>query len=158
MLVIQYPEPIFQVKRTETQELIFDPLRRKWLRLTPEEWVRQNFVQYLVQVKKYPAALIAMEKIIRLGELRKRFDILVYDLQHQPWMMIECKAPSVNLDELVLHQLLRYHISVPTGFLVISNGNTSYGWEKKDRNLLLIHELPEWRDTGHELHELNIEN
>ena len=144
MLLVHYPEPVFQVKRTESGELIFDPLRRKWLRLTPEEWVRQNFVQYLVQVKQYPAALIAMEKIIRLGELKKRFDILVYDQHHRPWMMVECKAPSVKLDETVLHQLLRYHISVPTGFLVISNGNTSYGWQKKDRNLLLLNELPNW--------------
>jgi hypothetical protein len=144
MLLVHYPEPVFQVKRTESGELIFDPLRRKWLRLTPEEWVRQNFVQYLVQVKQYPAALIAMEKIIRLGELKKRFDILVYDQHHHPWMMVECKAPSVKLDETVLHQLLRYHISVPTGFLVISNGNTSYGWQKKDRNLLLLNELPDW--------------
>ena len=144
MLLVHYPEPVFQVKRTESGELIFDPLRRKWLRLTPEEWVRQNFVQYLVQVKQYPSSLIAMEKIIWLGELKKRFDILVYDQHHQPWMMIECKAPTIKLDETVLHQLLRYHISVPTGFLVISNGTTSYGWQKKERNLLLLSELPDW--------------
>ena len=72
-------------------------------------------MQYLIQVKKYPATLIAMEKVIRLGELKKRFDILVYDTNHRPWMMIECKAPAIKLDEAVLHQLLRYHISVPTG-------------------------------------------
>src|SRR5690349_9864322 len=114
MLLIQYPEPVFQLKKAGSGELIFDPLRKRWLCLTPEEWVRQNFVQYLVQVKNYPASLIAMEKIIRLGELKKRFDILVYDANHQPWMMVECKAPSVRLDESVLHQLLRYHISVPT--------------------------------------------
>ncbi len=145
MLLIQYPEPVFQVKKTGTQELIFDPLRKKWLKLTPEEWVRQNFVQYLVQVKNYPASLIAMEKIIHLGELKKRFDILVYNKRHQPWMMIECKAPSVKLDEPVLLQLLRYHISVPTGFLVITNGNTSYAWKKEGRDLLLIPELPDWK-------------
>lgn len=151
MLVIQYPDPIFQVKRTETQESIFDPLRKKWLKLTPEEWVRQNFVQYLVQVKKYPAALIAMEKIIRLGELKKRFDILVYDQLHHPFMMIECKAPAVKLDETVLHQLLRYHISVPTGFLVITNGNISYGWEKKEGTLRLIRQLPDWNNLPLEI-------
>lgn len=144
MLSINYPEYRFQIKQDAGKDIIFDPLRKKWLLLTPEEWVRQNFVQYLIQVKKYPAALIAMEKMIRLGELKKRFDILVYDSNHLPWMMIECKAPAIKLDESVLHQLLRYHISVPTGLLIISNGEYSYGWEKKEQRLQLIQELPEW--------------
>lgn len=144
MLAILYPEPDFQIKKDAGNDIIFDPLRKRWLLLTPEEWVRQNFVQYLIQVKKYPAALIAMEKIIRLGELKKRFDILVYDKNHHPWMMIECKAPSIKLDQAVLHQLLRYHISVPAGFLIISNGEYTYGWEKKEQNLELIPELPGW--------------
>lgn len=144
MLVIQYPEPDFQIKKDGGKDIIFDSLRKKWLLLTPEEWVRQNFVQYLIKVKKYPATLIAMEKMIKLGELKKRFDVLVYDNNHQPWMMIECKSPAVNLDEAVLQQLLRYHISVPTGFLVISNGDFSYGWKKEQQNLQLIAELPEW--------------
>ena len=147
MLTIQYPEPGFQVRVEEGRDYIFDQLRRKWLLLTPEEWVRQNFIQYLVQVKKYPATLIAMEKMIRLGELKKRFDILVYDRQHRPWMMIECKAPSIALEESVLHQLLRYHISVPTGYLLITNGNKSFGWKKSGHELLLISELPEWETS-----------
>ena len=82
--------------------------------------------------------------MIRLGELKKRFDILVYDNNHIPWMMIECKAPAIKLDEMVLHQLLRYHISVPTGLLIISNGEYTYGWQKKEQRLELINELPEW--------------
>jgi len=142
MLVIQYPEPAFRVKKENEKNFVFDPLRKKWLLLTPEEWVRQNFVQYLVQVKKYPANLIAQEKMIALGELKKRFDILVYDKGHRPWMMIECKAPSIVLDETVLQQLLRYHISVPTGFLIITNGATSYGWKKENGALQAMNELP----------------
>ena len=144
MLAINYPEQKFQLKKDAGKKFIFDPLRKKWLLLTPEEWVRQNFVQYLIQVKKYPASLIALEKLIRLGELKKRFDILVYDKNHLPWMMIECKAPAIKLDESVLHQLLRYHISVPAGFLIITNGEFSYGWEKNGQGLELIQVLPEW--------------
>ena len=144
MLAINYPEQKFQLKKDAGKNFIFDPLRKKWLLLTPEEWVRQNFIQYIIQVKKYPASLIAQEKLIRLGELKKRFDILVYDKNHLPWMMIECKAPAIKLNESVLHQLLRYHISVPTGFLIITNGGFSYGWEKKGKDLYLIQELPEW--------------
>ncbi|MEO8403733.1 MAG: type I restriction enzyme HsdR N-terminal domain-containing protein [Chitinophagaceae bacterium] len=144
MLVIHYPEPNFRLKKEGDKQLIFDPLRKKWLLLTPEEWVRQNFIQYLVQVKNYPPALIAMEKSIMLGELKKRFDILVYDTHHQPWMMIECKAPSVTMDEKVLHQLLRYHISVPTVFLIITNGALSYGWAKENGRLDVMQQLPEF--------------
>jgi hypothetical protein len=144
MLVIHYPEPDFLIKQDAGKDIIFDPLRKRWLILTPEEWVRQNFVQYLIKSKNYPATLIAMEKVIRLGELKKRFDILVYDRNHRPWMMIECKSPSVKLDEAVLNQLLRYHISVQTGYLIITNGDYAYGWEKENRSLQLIRELPEW--------------
>lgn len=132
------------MKTEGDKEYIFDSLRKKWLLLTPEEWVRQNFVQYLVQVRKYPSALIALEKMLTLGELKKRFDILVYDQAHRPWMMIECKAPSVELNETVLHQLLRYNISVPAGYLVITNGEFTYGWKKENNALQLIEELPEW--------------
>jgi hypothetical protein len=146
MLVIHYPEPDFLIKQHAGKDIIFDPLRKRWLMLTPEEWVRQNFVQYLIRSKNYPATLIAMEKVIRLGELKKRFDILVYDKNHRPWMMIECKSPSVKLDEEVLHQLLRYHISVQTGYLIITNGDFAYGWEKENQSLQLIRELPEWVD------------
>lgn len=144
MLVIHYPEPAFRLREERGKKMIFDPLRKKWLLLTPEEWVRQNFIQYLIQVKKYPAELIALEKIIVLGELKKRFDILVYNKDHQPWIMIECKAPSIKLNEAVLHQLLRYHISVPAGILLITNGDTTYGWEKTSVGLSLINELPEF--------------
>ena len=144
MLSIQFPEPDFRLKKEKEKDFIFDPLRKKWLLLTPEEWVRQNFVQYLVQVKNYPADLIAQEKVLQLGELKKRFDVLVYDRHHKPWMMIECKAPEIKLDEGVLQQVLRYHISIPVGFLIITNGQTSYGWEKKGMNLQLLYKMPDW--------------
>jgi hypothetical protein len=142
MLFINYPEPAFRMKLEGEKEMLFDPLRKKWVLLTPEEWVRQNFVQYLLQVKNYPATLIAMEKKIKLGELTKRFDILVYDHEHRPWMMIECKAREIRLDPKVLDQVLRYNISVPVSYLVVTNGNDSYGWERANGDLNLIGELP----------------
>ena len=145
MLEIAYPAPSFRLKQKDDKDYLFDPIRKKWLLLTPEEWVRQNFVQYLIQVRSYPAELIALEKLIRLGELRKRFDILVYDRQHRPWMMIECKSPGVPLDDAVLHQLLRYHIAVPAGLLVITNGTITYAWEKRGGELHTLEELPAWK-------------
>ncbi len=117
-----------------------------WVKLTPEEWVRQNFIQYLIKKLHYPAAYIAVEKEIQLGELKKRFDILIYNNLHQPLMMIECKAPEVALDEKVLQQLLRYNISVPVSFFVITNGHYTNAWGKAEGsgNLVSLAEMPAW--------------
>lgn len=144
MLIIKYPKPDFRIKEENKKEFIFDPLRKKWVALTSEEWVRQNFIQYLIKEKKYPASLIAVEKETQLGELKKRFDVLVYDKDHRPWMMIECKAGDVKLDENVLQQVLRYNISVPVNYLIITNGNNSFAWEKNDSDLRMIEEIPGW--------------
>ena len=145
MVVINYPEPDFRIKKEGEKEFIFDALRKKWLLLTPEEWVRQNFVQYLIKTKNYPSSLIAIEKEIQLGELKKRFDILVYDINHQPWMMIECKAAEVKLDDGVLQQVLRYNISVPVQYIIITNGSFTYAWQKESKGLQAINEIPEWK-------------
>ena len=130
------------MREEEGKELIFDELRRLWVRLTPEEWVRQNFLQYLVQTLRYPASLIAIERELKLGELRKRFDVLVYNRQHNPWMMVECKAMEITLDESVLQQVLRYNIAVPVPFLVVTNGHYCAGFEKRDQQLQPLDILP----------------
>lgn len=145
MLDITYPSPDFRIKNEAGKEFIFDVLRKKWLMLTPEEWVRQNFVQYLIRQKNYPSTLIAIEKEIQVGELKKRFDILVYDAIHQPWMMIECKAATIKLDDSVLQQILRYNISIPVPFIIVTNGNLSFGWQRINNNLDLITEIPDWK-------------
>ena len=89
MIKIYYPSYLFKLREPEKKkEEIWDELRKQWVRLTPEEWVRQNFIQYLVQVKKYPASYIAVERKMKLGEVNKRFDLLVFDSAARPWMMI----------------------------------------------------------------------
>ena len=127
MIKINYPLYDFRIKEEDGKELIFDEIRKLWVRLTPEEWVRQNILQYLVQVKKYPASLIAIEKEITLGELKKRFDILVYKAS-KPWMIIECKEMNVVLNESVLKQILNYNITLQGAFLAITNGTETYGF------------------------------
>src|SRR5215212_9516546 len=144
MIPVTYPEPSFKLKKENGVEFIFDAIRRQWLVLTEEEWVRQNFIQYLVQTLYYPQAFIALEKEIMLGDLRKRFDILIYDEDHKPWMIVECKAGTVTLGEPVLQQALRYNISVPVPFIIITNGHYTYGWEKKGNAIELIEALPLW--------------
>lgn len=144
MIRIEYPATDFRMKEEDGKEFIFDEQRRQWLRLTPEEWVRQNFVQYLVQVKQYPAALTAIEKEIRLGELKKRFDILIYDRRHQPWLMVECKGMDVPLDQSVLEQILRYNIALPVPYLVITNGQYCAAFKKAGSQLEVLTALPEF--------------
>ena len=143
MIAVQYPEPQFRMKNENGRHYIFDAIRKIWLLLTEEEWVRQNFVNYLITQLNYPSTVIALEKEILLNELKKRFDILVYNKEHQPWMLVECKEPKVNLSEDVLQQVLRYNISVPVEYIVITNGSSTIGW-KKEKELKLLQELPRW--------------
>jgi len=145
MIKVNYPEPIFRFKEENGKEMIFDFIRKQWLLLNEEEWVRQNFIQFLVQEIKYPLELIAVEKEIQLGELKKRFDILVYDSDHKPWMLVECKANDILLNEKVLHQVLRYNISMPANFLVITNGQFTYAWVKINGELKEIGQMPVWK-------------
>lgn len=142
MIHVNYPPHEFRRNLDQGKEYIFDELRKVWLRLTPEEWVRQNFIQYLIQSMQYPAALIAIEKEIQLGELKKRFDILVYNREHRPWLLVECKDVQVPLDENVLHQALRYNLAVPVSFIVITNGDACMAFQKTSEQLLNLNALP----------------
>ena len=142
MIKIEYPPYQPKIKDQLGKEFIFDEFRKQWVMLTPEEWVRQNFLQYLIQVKKYPASLIAVEKEIQLGELVKRFDMVVYDQNTQPWMIIECKEMSVALNEQVLNQALRYNITLQVPYIVITNGTHCVGFLAKNGVLEELSELP----------------
>lgn len=123
--------------------MIWDTIRKKWVRLTPEEWVRQNFVRYLTVSKQYPAALIAIEKQVRLGELSKRYDIAVY-YQSRPWLVIECKEPGVPINHKVLEQILRYNSRLTAAYLVLTNGHQHFGWHIKEGRFQLLTALPAW--------------
>lgn len=142
MIDVVYPEPHFRMKNENGKQYIFDPIRKIWLLLTEEEWVRQNFVNYLITQLKYPSTVIALEKEISFNDLKKRFDILIYNSDHQPWMLVECKEPNVNLSEKVLQQALRYNISVPVEYIIITNGKETEGWKKEGNNLKMLEVMP----------------
>jgi type I site-specific restriction endonuclease len=110
------------MKLDHGKQMIFDLVRKKWLQLTPEEWVRQHLLNYLIQLEAYPAAFIAVEKELQLNDTKKRFDVVVYDHALKPFLVVECKAPYVALDRLVIDQALRYNLSLKAPFLMISNG------------------------------------
>jgi len=143
MIKIAYPSYPFKMEMKEGKQHIFDPLRKKWVRLTPEEWVRQNFLQYLLQVKQYPTSLIAIEKEIMVGELKKRFDILVYK-NNDPWLLVECKEMDTAVDEAVFHQLLRYQSSLQASYIIITNGNETKGWATKGKEIAYLNTIPDY--------------
>ena len=143
MIKIEYPPYQPKIKKKADKEFIFDEFRKRWVILTPEEWVRQNVLQYLTQTKKYPASLIAIEKEIKLGELKKRFDIVVYNRNSKPWMIIECKEMNVPLNKTVLNQVLRYNISLNVPYLVITNGIYCMALLIKDNAMTEINSLPQ---------------
>ena len=141
MLKVVYPSNNFRIKKTAGKEFIFDEVRRRWVTLTPEEWVRQNFLQYMLRVKNYPGALLSVEKLVNVGELKKRCDIVVYK-DSRPWMIVECKEMNVDLKLPVLEQILRYNIGHEVQYLVITNGNNSIAFRLTGDAFIEIDELP----------------
>lgn len=130
---INYPQYSFKIRPNEAgimgnhaKDQIFDPFRKKWVILTPEEWVRQNMLQYISQVCQYPSSLIAVEKSIQLGELTKRFDILIYK-DDKPWMIIECKEANIEINDKTIAQLYQYQQVLEAQYLIASNGHETVG-------------------------------
>ncbi len=143
MARIVYPSFPFKIKEEKNVELIFDEVRKRWVRLTPEEWVRQNFIQYLLKTKNYPAAVLAVEKEIRLGDLKKRCDVVVYK-KDKPWMIIECKEQGVVLSDATIQQVLRYNITLNVSILVITNGENTHAIDVRKNQIQLLDFLPDW--------------
>jgi hypothetical protein len=115
-----------KTRKENGQTMIYDPLRKKYLVLQPEEFVRQLLVQYLLTEKKYPAGKIAIEVGLKVNELQKRCDILVYDQHFKPFMIVECKAAQVPLNEAVFYQIANYNMPLKVPYLLVSNGLSSY--------------------------------
>jgi hypothetical protein len=140
-MIIEFPPYQPQIKKEQGKEFIFDSNRRQWVRLTPEEWVRQNFINYLILEKKYPSSLIAIEKEIKVGEMRKRFDIVVYK-DSKPWLIVECKEMNTALNEKVVQQIITYNISLQVPYLIITNGKETLGMIVNDEGFASIQSLP----------------
>jgi hypothetical protein len=139
----------FKLTDANGQLYIFDEIRKRKIVLTPEEWVRQHFVQYLIQIKKYPKALIKLEGGLKLNGMAKRSDIVVHDRSGQRILMVECKAPGVKIDQKVFDQIARYNITHQVQLLAVSNGHQHYYCtiDLQQRSYTFIEDLPQY--TGH---------
>ncbi len=148
MKQLNLPEYSFRISGKEGSEMIFDPLRKKYVKLTPEEWVRQNFVQYLIRQGKYPPGLIGIEVMSGFNKLRKRVDILVHNRAGQPVLIVECKADDVKITDEVFDQIDTYNIGFRVPYLVVTNGMVHYAcridYEKKSYEFLLA--IPQYED------------
>lgn len=126
MDVLNLPQYNFTIKEVEGKKKILDKVRKKYVALTPEEWVRQHFVLFLIEELKYPASLMAIEAKVSINGLPQRADIVVYDRSRKPILIVECKAPKVKITKDVFDQAARYNINLRTNLLVVTNGMNHY--------------------------------
>jgi len=126
MLELNLPKANIKIAKRNGKAMIFDDLRKKFVSLTPEEWVRQHFVNYLITEKEYPASLIANEVGIKLNNTLKRCDTVVYDKYLEPALIVEYKAPTVEINENVFNQIVRYNMVLKVKHLIVSNGLKHY--------------------------------
>lgn len=124
---------------------VFDPVRKKWVILTPEEHVRQYLIHFMIAEMLYPASLIAVEKNINVGKLNRRFDVVVYSREHKPWLLAECKAPEVPVSQNTLRQLLNYQGTVQSIYWLLTNGHETYCADARDvEQIAWLGSLPQY--------------
>jgi len=126
MQKLNLPEYQLTIRTLGEKKEIFDKIRKKYVALTPEEWVRQNFIAYLIDEKNYPATLISVETEVKLFKVKKRTDILIFQNTGKPLMIVECKAAEVKIDQQVFDQIARYNMALKVNYLVVTNGLSHY--------------------------------
>ncbi|PWA04751.1 type I restriction enzyme HsdR N-terminal domain-containing protein [Flavobacterium psychrotolerans] len=126
MQKLNFPSYNFRFKNSENKVAIFDTIRKKFIILTPEEWVRQHVVQYLLQEKKYPKSHINVEKLLKINDLKKRYDVVVFNPDGSIFILVECKAPEIKISQHTFDQIARYNMTLKAQFLMVTNGHNHY--------------------------------
>ena len=136
----------FRFKSNENKTLIFDIIRKKFVILTPEEWVRQHTLHFLITEKKYPVSYINVEKQLLLNDTVKRYDIVIFKNDGDVEIIIECKAPSVTINQLSFDQIARYNLSLNSNLLMVTNGMTHYfcKMDIKNKKYIFLRDLPKY--------------
>jgi hypothetical protein len=148
MQSLNLPTYSFKIKSEDNRKFIFDEIRRKYLLLTPEEWVRQNFIKYLVNEKKYPQQLISIEMEFKINTLIKRCDIVVFNKSGRPNLIVECKSPSVTIKQDIFDQISDYNRYFNVDYLIVTNGIKHYccKFDKNKRSFPFIDVIPEYSE------------
>ena len=146
MQKLNFPEYNFRFKNNENKTLIFDIIRKKFVILTPEEWVRQHTLHFLITEKKYPVSYINVEKQLLINDSVKRYDIVTFKNDGDVEIIIECKAPSIPINQVTFDQIARYNLALNSNLLMVTNGLTHYfcKMDIKNKRYLFLRDLPKY--------------
>jgi hypothetical protein len=144
MQQLNFPTFSFRFKNSENKTAIFDEIRKKFVILTPEEWVRQHVVHYLVYEMKYPKSWINVEKVIKINDLTKRYDVVVFNPDGSIFLLVECKATQIKISQETFDQIARYNMTLNAQYLMVTNGINHYFCEVdfKSENYQFLQNLP----------------
>ena len=144
MQKLNFPTFTFRFKNSENKVAIFDEIRKKFIILTPEEWVRQHVVHYLILEKKYPKSLINVEKVLNINGLSKRYDGVVFNPDGSIFLLIECKAPEIKISQNTFDQIARYNLTLKVNYLMVTNGQNHYFCQMdfEKQQYVFLNELP----------------
>lgn len=126
MQKLNFPEYSFRFKNSENKVAIFDDIRKKFIILTPEEWVRQHVVRFLLDEKKFPKSHVNVEKIVKINGMNKRYDVVVFRPDGSIYLIVECKAPGVTISQITFDQIARYNMTLNATHLMVTNGLNHY--------------------------------
>ncbi|MDH7912392.1 type I restriction enzyme HsdR N-terminal domain-containing protein [Winogradskyella sp. SYSU M77433] len=146
---LNFPKFDYRLKSTENKVSIFDVIRKKFIVLQPEEWVRQHCVHYLINHKKYPQSLINVEKELIINGLKKRYDIVIFNSDGSIHLIVECKAPSININQLTFDQIARYNLVLDATYLMVTNGINHYYCEMdmKAEAYSFLRDIPDYKQN-----------
>ncbi len=147
---LKLPKYEFKIKKDPAgKDLIYDEFRKKYVVLTPEEWVRQNFLRFLKSEKNYPASLMSLERQVSVNKMIKRFDAVIYK-NGKPVVLIEFKSPKVKIDQKVMDQISRYNLSLNVKYLIVSNGISHYccSLEIESQSIVFLKKIPSYHDIA----------
>ncbi|WP_139958112.1 type I restriction enzyme HsdR N-terminal domain-containing protein [Flavicella sediminum] len=150
MIELNLPFCNFKTKSSENKRFIFGLIRKKYLVLTPEEWVRQHFVSYLMTHKAYPISLISVEKQLEINGLKKRTDILIFNTQGTPEIIVECKAPSIPITQNTFDQIARYNLKLNANYLIVTNGLQHFycKMDFENEQYIFLKDIPDYQSTN----------
>lgn len=139
----------FRFKNSENKVSIFDEVRKKFIILTPEEWVRQHVVRFLLEEKKYPKSLINVEKALKVNGLKKRYDAVVFSTDGNIQVLVECKAPEVKISQATFDQIAQYNMTMKAQFLMVTNGLNHYfcKMDFENEKYVFLSQLPEYKTS-----------
>jgi hypothetical protein len=148
MILLDFPPFSFRIRNSNRGEEIFDLIRKKFILLTEEEWVRQHCIMHLINDKGYPASLISVEKALKVNNLTKRTDIVIFGRDLKPKMIVECKAPQIIISNDVFNQIARYNMSLNVDYLLVTNGLQHYSCyiNHNKNSFSFLEKIPEYQE------------